>query len=271
MTSSPFFSRHRSAVQVSLLLAASATARLLFLACLPPHTYSADVQNWRNVASALQAGQNPYNVTTFLNWPPLWMQVIFVMNKLAAAWQLDLATVIRLFLGSVESLLLVACHGVLRQLTTPERAFRLALFGVALNPIAILLVCQHCNFDVIAGLFVLLATFCVVRYSDTNDEREWLYACCCLGIAILAKTVPIVLVPLLGFGLRQVSWRSRLLGSVLLLGPVTLGMSVIYALGPEQVTDNVLHYRSSAGWFGLTGFFELPKWHRLTELYTEGF
>jgi hypothetical protein len=271
LTSSPFFARHRAAAHVLSLLAASATARLLFVACLPPHTYSADVENWKNVASTLQSGQNPYNVTTFLNWPPLWMQIIFVANKLALASHFDLATVIRSFLALVESVLLGVCYGALQQLTTPERAFRLSLLGVALNPIAILLVCQHGNFDVIVGLFALLATLCIVRFNDSHDEREWLYACGCLGIATLAKTVPVVLLPLLGFGLRRVSWRSRLLGSLLVLGPITLGMSVIYALGPEQVTANVLHYRSAAGWFGLTGYFELIHWHWATELYAAAF
>jgi hypothetical protein len=45
-------------------------------------------------------------------------------------------------------------------------------------------------------------------------------------------------------------------------------MSIIYALGPSQVTANVLQYRSASGWFGFTGFFELAHLHRLTEIYT---
>ena len=271
LTASPFLARHPFAVHVLSLLAASLTARLLFLAWLPPHTYSADVQSWMNVASTLQHGENPYNVTTFLNWPPLWMQLIFVMNKLALASGLALETVIRSLLIGIESALLVGCYAWLRTLAPPKRAFLLALSAIALNPIAILLVCQHGNFDVIVGLFVLLGVASLLRFNVESDEREWLYACACLGIAVLAKTVPIVLVPLLGFGLRHVSWRSRLLGAVLLLGPITLGMSVIYALGPDQVTANVLHYRSAAGWFGLTGYFELAQWHRGTELYSACF
>jgi len=251
-----------------LLLAASISARLLFLAIIPTQTYSADVQNWREVARVLADGDNPYNLTQYLNWPPLWMQLIFVMSKVALAWGLDLATVIRFVLISVESSVLVACYALLRKLSSPNRAFSLTLYAIALNPIAILLVCQHCNFDVIVGLFVLLAVTCAIRFSELEDEREWLYACGCLGLAVLAKTVPFVLIPLLAFGLRQVTWRSRLLGALLLFGPVTLGMSIIYALGPDQVTANVLQYRSASGWFGFTGFFELAHLHRLTEIYT---
>jgi hypothetical protein len=265
-------SPHRLAARhVALLLIASMGVRLLFLALVPAHTYSSDVQNWREVAAALAEGDNPYNVTHHLNWPPLWMQVVFVMHKLALAWGLDLATAIRLFLVSVESGVLIVGYALLRQFADPKRAFSLALYGVALNPIAVLLVCQHCNFDVVVGLFVLLALFCAIRFNESADEREWLYACGGLGLAVLAKSVPFVLVPLLGFGLRQVSWRSRVLGALLVLGPVTLGMSIVYALGPGPVTANVLQYRSASGWFGFTGFFEMAHWHRATELYTAAF
>jgi hypothetical protein len=264
-------SRHLVAIHAGLLLAASATVRLLFLALLPAQTYSADVQNWRNVDSALQAGDNPYNVTTHLNWPPVWMQFVFVMGKIARAWHIDLGTVIRVVLIGFESGLLVCCYLLLRKLADPKRAFVLALYGIALNPIAVLLVCQHCNFDVIVGLFALLGLANALRFSESGDEREWLYACACFGVAVLSKTVPFVLIPLLGFGLREITWRSRVLGAVLLLGPVTLGMSIIYPLGPQQVTANVLAYRSLAGWFGFTGLFELAKWHGLTELYTAFF
>jgi hypothetical protein len=52
-------------------------------------------------------------------------------------------------------------------------------------------------------------------------------------------------------------------GFFLLLAPVSIAMSVVYVLGPEAVTRHVLQYRSSPGWFGVSGLLcllDLRSW-----------
>jgi 4-amino-4-deoxy-L-arabinose transferase-like glycosyltransferase len=61
------------------------------------------------------------------------------------------------------------------------------LVGVALNPMAILLVCQHGNSDVHVGLFVTLALAALVVYRRSRDVLVWLGACLFLGLGVLAK------------------------------------------------------------------------------------
>src|SRR5262245_11328418 len=195
-----------------ILATIALAARLAFIAFLPADAYSADVENWRNVAGVLAAGGNPYNVTDHLNWPPFWMQAVFVMASVARVSGLDFITVLRAVLVVCELAVLLLTYGLIRRLTTPSLALRLVLALLALNPVAILLNCQHGNFDVFVALFVLLAVVSVIAFAENGDSLAWLWACAFLGLGLLAKTVPIVLTPLLAFGFRRVRWTARLLG-----------------------------------------------------------
>src|SRR6185436_19031029 len=70
---------------------------------------------------------------------------------------------------------------------------------------------------------------------------------------VLAKTVPLVLAPLLAPGARRTSRAGRALGAALFLGPSALGVSVIFVLAPAAVWNHVIKYRSAPGYFGLAG------------------
>jgi len=253
------------------LLVMLLAARSLFLLCLPHGAHSSDVNNWIGVDAALDSGANPYNTTTFLNWPPLWMQVIFAAGRVARAGNFQLVNVLRCVLIAAEGGVLLLTHALLQRYCSRERSFWLALGAIALNPISILLTCQHCNFDIFVALFVLLALGFLLRFSENGDPVDWLCGCACLGLGALTKTVPLVLMPALAFGLRKLAWKVRMLGALLLLGPISLGISVIYSLGPKAVTDNVLHYRSIAGYFGVTGIFRIVQWPWASNAYTRLF
>src|SRR5262245_39666032 len=141
--------RHRELVVHALILTGVAlAARLAFLAWLPAGAYSADVDKWLEVDRVLRAGGNPYNVTDHLNWPPFWMQVVFAIGWLARASALPFVAVLRTVLIGVELSAILLVYALLTRVTSPRSAFWLALIGVALNPVAILLSCQHGNFDI---------------------------------------------------------------------------------------------------------------------------
>lgn len=244
---------------------------MAFLACLPAATYSADVSSWINVERILAEGGNPYNLTDQLNWPPFWVQVIFVMGRVSRATGIDFVTVLRTVLIAVELCVLLLAYGLTCRVTAPPQALRLVLVMVALNPVAILLVCQHGNFDVFVALCVLLAIVSAVRFAETADPVDWLWASAWIGLGVFVKTVPVVLTPMLAFGFRRLRWTTRMLGAALVVGPAALGVGVIYVLGPAQVTANVLHYRSYAGWFGITGLLELAGISGASRLYGRTF
>jgi len=235
------------------VLAVAWIVRLLFTILLPSYAYSWDISSWENVASLLGTGENPYASTTFLNWPPLWMILLDGMARISEWTGLELITVIRLVLVAFESLVIVLTGVLLSRISPGAPVRTILLFGMALNPVAIFVICQHGNFDVIATAFVAAGLVALVSYGSSRDAVDWLLACLLFGLAILTKTYPVALTPLLVPGARGVRWKERVFGGALLVGPAALGMAVLYALEPEAIMRNVLRYRGRPGSFGLSG------------------
>jgi len=244
--------------------------RLAFIFLTPADVYSADVNNWQIVVAALQRGLNPYQVTTYLNWPPLWMQLLVGLSRLAAKLNISLFQAVRAFLLVCEAFTVVLTSILLTK-TLPLRDHRsLLTVGFALNPVAVLLVCQHCNFDLLVAVWVLLFVLAQVDFQASGHVGDWMASCLYLGLGILTKTVPLVLAPLLLVGIYQLRWKDRILGICLLIGPAALGLSVLYALVPAAVENNVLAYRSARGWFGITGLLDAAQLRSLANWYTQG-
>ena len=246
-------SRVRPLADLGVVLLVSWTVRAAFVLLMPP-AFSEDVTHWVEVSQALEQRQNPYSVTNHLNWPPVWMQVTWAIGRLSAASQLPFVRVLQLVLILIESAGIVALFALARRIAPAANIRGVMLAGIALNPIAILLVCQHGNFDVLVGLWVVLFATQLVLFQRRQDSSDWLAACLFLGLAVLTKTVPIVLAPLLAQGARRLAAKTRWLGAVLVLGPVILGVSIIYVLDPSGVARKVISYRSFGGYFGISGF-----------------
>jgi hypothetical protein len=243
----------RSATRdLAVVLAASWLARIVFVAAIGD-AHSLDVDYWRGALSAQDEGTNPYE-TGVLNWPPLWLMVIVALDYAANVVGIGFLAALRLYLVAVESALVVALYLTLLSSGAERRAVRrVLLVGIALNPVAIILVCQHGNSDVQVGLFVTLAVAALAAHRRSRDVVMWLVGCLFLGLGVLAKTAPLVLAPLLAPGARLAKNSGRALGAVLFLGPAALGVGVILALEPSAVWDHVIGYRSTRGFFGLYG------------------
>ena len=237
---------------LAIVLGASWLARIVFVIAIGD-AHSADVGHWEGALAAQDAGRNPYE-TGVLNWPPFWLQIIVAIDYTAGALGFSFLSVLRVYLVLVESVLLIALYLVLVWQGAARPAVRRALLvGIALNPIAVILVCQHGNSDVQVGLLVTLAVAALVAHEGTRDVVFWLCGCLLLGLGVLAKTAPIVLAPVLAPGARLASQTGRALGAALLLGPAALGVSVLLALNPTVTLDHVIGYRSTRGFFGLSG------------------
>ena len=247
--------RHPGARDLAVILAASWLARALFVAAIGD-AHSVDVDHWRGALDYQDAGRNPYE-SGVLNWPPLWLVVLVGLDTVANHVDLSLLTVLRLYLVLVESALVVTLYLTLVSAGAPRVAVRRALLvGIALNPIAIILVCQHGNSDVQVGLLVTLAVAALLAHRRSRDVVHWLLACLLLGVGVLAKTVPLVLSPVLVPGSRLASTTGKTLGATLFVGPAALGVAVILALTPRAVVDHVIRYRSTRGYFGVSGVLD---------------
>jgi hypothetical protein len=237
-----------------LLLVISLAARGFFIFCFP-HCYSLDIKGWNDVGDILLAGGNPYNLTSTLNWPPFWMQLIFCFKKISLLTHWPFVNVVRGFLILVESALMLVLYVTVIQFTQFKKITWLLMLGIALNPISILQVCQHCNFDVLVGFWVLLAVHMLLRFHERHESRFWLFACFALGMGAATKTVPLSLALLLLPAVKKLKLTEQILGAAFLLVPLVLGMSIIYVLGPKDIESKVLGYRSIPGDFGFSGLF----------------
>ena len=241
------------------------------LRLLPEGSYSFDVHSWLGVAGLLRQGRNPYNETNLLNWPPLWMQLLYLFDQVSQLIHLRLLRVIQLFLVVVDALVAAVAYLMLRRHWNVRRSWLLITVGIALNPVAIILIDVHGNFDVVVALLVTLFLWAITGWRRHGRPEDWLLACLCVGVGGLTKTVPFVLAPLLLTGWRRLNMRLGVLGSALLLGPVVVGVSVIYVFGPQQVTAHVLDYRSIPGTFGMTGLTRALNLPVSDHTYTRAF
>jgi len=237
---------------LALVLGASWLARGLFVLAIGD-AHSLDVDYWEGALAAQDAGQNPYE-TGVLNWPPLWLMVIVGVDYLANVADVAFWSALRVYLVLVESFLVVALYATIVSNGGERVATRRALLvGIALNPVAIILICQQGNSDVQVGLLVTLAVAALAAHARSRDVVMWLAGSLFLGLGVLAKTAPLVLAPLLAPGARLLTWSGRGLGAALVLGPAALGVGVILVLAPTAVWDHVIGYRSTRGFFGLSG------------------
>jgi len=240
---------------LTIVLATSWLARAVFIAAIGD-AHSVDVDYWEGALDALDEGRNPYE-TGVLNWPPLWLVVIVGLDAVSDVTQISFWSALRIYLVLVESALVVALYLTLVSVGAPRDVVRRALLvGIALNPVTILLVGQHGNSDVNVGVLVTVAVAALLAHRRSRDVIFWLGGCLLLGLGVLAKTVPLVLAPVLAPGARLASIPARVLGASLLLGPAALGVSVIIALAPSAVLEHVIRYRSTRGFFGLSGMLE---------------
>jgi hypothetical protein len=255
-------SRKRLFVTLTLL----AVARVLFI-WLMPGVHSKDLHAWLHVIDVLNAGGNPYRDTGVLNWPPFWMQVLFVLGRLSAYTSVSAIHLIQATLIVAEMATVLIAFKLTEKFYRSPVPMGVFLAAIALNPISIFLSCQHCNFDVFAGMWILLFAYALMSYHREKQTEQWLAACFFLGMGILTKTVPFILSPLLLAGIQRQRLFSKLLGSTLVIMPVLIGMSVIYALAPYGVKEHVLGYRSMAGWYGITGMCNVLGIGQVNDLY----
>ena len=246
---------------LAIVLGVSWLARVMFVLAVGD-SHSVDVDSWQRALEAEKDGQNPYE-TGVLNWPPFWLQIIALLDAVASHVDTSFWTALRIYLIMVESAIVVTLYLTLVSVGARRDAVRRALLvGIALNPVAILLVCQHGNSDVNVGLLVVLTVAALFAHGRSRDVVFWLCGCLLLGVGVLAKTVPLVLAPMLAPGARLAGKAGTVLGGALFLGPAALGLSVIMALSPEATEKYVIKYRSFPGFFGVQGLLYDVTSHR---------
>lgn len=250
-----------------ILAAATIGLRVLCIWLLPEKAYSVDLRHWTVIIDRLQHGNNPYVSTTYLNWPPLWMQVLYVLGEVSRITGIAAVNVIRGFLIAIDTVNILLLQFLAVRFLGIAQPRTLLLAGFAANPVALILTCQHGNFDAIVVTALLCFTIALLRWRESSDPVDWLFASLALGIGILAKTFPLALTPLLAYHASKLSVRARLLGAMLVVVPAAIGMSVLFVLSPHAVIENVLRYRSFGGYFGISGILGVAGLDAIAPVY----
>jgi len=246
-------------------------SRGLVILFLPQSSFSYDLKTWNIVSKCFTLGQNPYISTKYVNWPPFWMQIIFICNQLSKFLNIPLDVIIRIFFLVIEVICIYLIIKISKKYLNSGKIAHLIIIIVVLNPIFIILNYQHGQFDVVVSLWVLLFLYFLMEYNESNGTISWLFACLSLGIAILTKTIPFVLLPFLFYKTYKLNKRIKLLGLLLSIGPTALGMSIIFALSPEHIFKKVILPNAVCGYFGISGFLRAVNLDGLIPLYSKIF
>lgn len=193
------------------------------------------------------------------------------MAKLSLRTGLPYFRLIQAVLIFSETLLLGVLYIVLRRVAPTKHPLVLVFLGVSINPICILLICQHCNFDVIIVLCILLSLAMLFEFSKTQEPTSWLLACLFLGVGVQAKTIPGVLAPLLLLSFQKLRFSTKALGVILFVGPATLAVTTVWALGAADYPLKIFQYRSTVGCFGIPAVLGLLEVPQLLSGYTRYF
>lgn len=238
----------------SRILVAAAVLISVILKIYLASTYQGnyDQESYELVVGIVRAGGNVYAETERYNYSPLWFHVMYGCDSLAQALGLPFHTVLRTFLTLVDTAN-IALIGLIAAKVRPGGA-PAAVLAYALNPITILVVGYHGQFECFAILPLLAAVYLLV--SRPNIPRQWIWALAALSLLIKHITV---------FGVWALlihSARSFKSAVGLMAGAVAVFLiSFLPYLadgGAQGIIAHVFLHKGVTGVYGLGTF--LPAW-----------
>jgi hypothetical protein len=248
-------------------------ARLGLMLVWPARAFSCDLKDWRIIAAGMLMGANPYSqhYGPLLNWPPMWMECLYFLGRISDRFNWDFLTCVRVLLVIGDAILVLSVYRVLRILKLERRGFWGLMLGVCINPFLILLTVQQGNFDVFPAIGIVWFTYFLIRFDGSEEPIDWLCAAGSLGLAGFAKTFPLVLLPLVISSSRRLTWKVRVLGGLLCVGPALLSVAPLYVLYPDEITQHVIFYRGTPGAMGMSGLLQIVAGLAVySRLYTIG-
>lgn len=232
----------------SVVLLATLLARLLPMLFLPVGA-GYDIESFHLVGEALLSGEDVYTSAAIHRHPylPLQMYLIGLALFLAQLTPLPFVVWVKMppLLADVAITALIYRAGY-RQ-SQSARTATLAALLYALNPISVLVSAYHGQFDAIPVLLLLLAWY------YWHFGRRCLPSAIALGFAVLSKTWPIVLLPIVLIRLRPAK-QLVLYTAVTLLVPISFTVAYIIAFRPEltPMLGRALTHTGPDGYWGLS-------------------
>lgn len=255
-TESIFLRVWKKKVLLGLLLLAL-VIRLLPMLLLPVGA-GYDIASFQLVAEALLNGEEVYTSAAVGRHPYLPMQMyviggMFYMAKQTAVLPFVVWIKLPAVLADVAITAILYLYLTRLQSVTKQQTVGLTLLYV-LNPISILVSAYHGQFDAIP-VFLLLLSLYLYQF-----HQRFLLSATALGFAILNKTWPIVLLPILF--LRLPNNRKRILYSIIAIS-IPILFTILYILyfeaDPEPMLGRALTHTGNSGYWGWSAMLAVTK------------
>lgn len=208
--------------------------------------YTYDLESYTLVGDLVTNGQNVYASTSRYNYGPVWMYVVGFIYKISQYLPYSFV----FFRFGIAALLSVVDIGIFFVLV---RAFGLSsgLFYY-LNPLTIILTGFNSQFDNIAILPGLVASFLLKKSETENSSINKLYAFMLFGVSLVVKHI-FLFYPIWLF-FREKNWKGRILAIVIPYGMFGLSFLPFIKDGALGILNNVFFYVS---------FKNAPLWNFL--------
>jgi hypothetical protein len=220
------------------------------------HGADYDIASYSTIGQLVLAGRDIYADPAALGHYPylpgqMWLSALaLVLSRHLAVPFVVLAKIPAVLADTA----IVPCitGGLLRRGVAPTRALACGLV-YAVNPVSIMISAYHGQFDALPLLGCMIAWALLGTRDEAGVGRPAIVgAGVALGVAILTKTWPVLLLPVYVLALR--AWSSRLLlGLVALVVPVTATISYafLHHASLRAIAHLVLTYGSIGDWWGL--------------------
>ncbi len=251
-----FFSKRR--VQIAsfwIVIAVSLFVRLLPMIWLPVGA-GFDIVSFQLVADAFLNGEEVYTSAAIGRHPYLPFQMYFITlsMKMALTTGLPFVVLIKVVPVLADVGITAVIFKSVIQLKKSERQAFVYAFLYALNPISILTSAYHGQFDSVAVLLLLLGWY------FWQQNPRFTISSIFTGFAILNKTWPIVMLPLMIIRIKR--WRDRLSYSIFtLLIPVlfTMAYIVLKSADPAPMLRRALTHSGNSGFWGHSAILFLTR------------
>ena len=255
-TKQTFFGRKALETRPYLLVILVALFVRLIPTIVLPVGAGYDIESFRLVGAALLNGEDVYTSAAVGRHPYLPMQMYWI----GLAFYLHLKTAVP-FVVLIKLLPVLVDVGITAvifqtcqrwQKSNLEAAVWALCF--ALNPIAILVSAYHGQFDSVPVLLLLLAWYWA-EFGQRNAQSA-----AALGFAILNKTWPIVMLPIIL--IRKLNWKNWVIYSGFALGiPILFTAAYVWLLetDPEPMLQRALTHTGPNGYWGISAILALLK------------
>lgn len=218
-----------------------------------------DIESYRRVAAVVLQGGDVYSGALVAGRHPYLPLMLYLLAAVARASQvtgLAFVQLVKLPFVLADVGVVVLLYRVCRRLGRPAEEAVVPALLYALNPIPVLVSAYHGQFDALPALLALLA-WSHLRLRVTFARRV-LASACFLGLAVLVKSWPIILLPIL---LRQLPSLKQRLAYAAVTGAIPAAAVLVYTVAfqaaPGPLLQRALTYSGVAGWWGYSALVNI--------------